>query len=33
VHQAGVVLCLLEQRQRPPRELLELVDGRVGFED
>ena len=33
VHQAGVVSCLLEQRQRLARELLELVDGRVGFED
>jgi hypothetical protein len=30
VHQAGVVFCLLERRQRRPRELLELVDGRVG---
>ncbi len=32
VHQAGVVLRLLEQRQRLPRELLELVDGRIGLE-
>ena len=33
VHQAGVVLGLLEQRQRLARELLELVDGRVGREE
>ena len=33
VHQAGVVLRLLEQRQRLARELLELVDGRVGREE
>ena len=31
MHQAGVVICLLEQRQRQ-RQLLELVDGRVGLE-
>jgi hypothetical protein len=30
VHQAAVVLCLLERRQDLPRESLELVDGRVG---
>ena len=33
VHQAGVVLRLLEQRQRLPREPLELVDGRIGREE
>src|SRR6266511_1459760 len=32
VHEAGVVLRSLEQRQRLPREPLELVDGRVGLE-
>ena len=29
--QAGVVVCLLEQRQRLPRELLELGDIRIGL--